>query len=69
MATAIRIAELRLAIFIAEHVAFSVADHLTESLSITFSVSRVAGGTPMHRTKCPALATNAVGPSLDDGLV
>ena len=62
-------ADIRLAVYVAEHSAIRSVDHLGELLSKNHSESQTLANLKLHRTKCTYLLTNVIAPSLHEELV
>ena len=62
-------AELKLAVFIAEHSAIKSVDHLGELLSQISNQASIFKNIRIHRTKCSKLLLNVIAPSLHKELV
>ncbi|CAH1101932.1 unnamed protein product [Psylliodes chrysocephalus] len=59
-----KVAELKIAAFIAEHCSTRTADHLSELLNSLDDNSELLKGVKLHRTKCAALILNVISPCL-----
>ena len=59
-----KVAEIKMAIFVAIHAAFWSADHLMSLIPAIFPDSKIASGIKMHRTKCTGLIKNLIKPCL-----
>lgn len=59
-----KIAELKLAAFIAEHSAIQTVDHLTNILPQLDTSSDTMSSFKLHRTKCTMLIKNVLGPAM-----
>lgn len=59
-----KIAELKLAAFIAEHSAIQTVDHLTNILPQLDTSSDTMSSFKLHRTKCAMLIKNELGPAM-----
>ena len=61
-------AEVRAALFIAEHCSILTCDHLTDFCKAAFPNSKIATGMKLRRTKCSALLKNVLKPHFLDDL-
>ncbi|KOB71310.1 Uncharacterized protein OBRU01_13944 [Operophtera brumata] len=59
-----KIAELKLAAFIAEHCSMAAVDHLGELLPSLDKTSELLCGIKLHHTKCTGLITNIISPCM-----
>lgn len=64
-----KIAELKIAAFIAEHCATRTADHLSSLINSLDETSELLSGVKIHRTKCTALILNVIAPCLLEDLI
>jgi len=64
-----KIAELKLAAFIAEHASIQTIDHLTQLLPQLDSNSDILSKLKLHKTKCTMIIKNVLGPCMLDSLL
>lgn len=64
-----KIAELKIAAFIAEHCSTRTADHLTDLVNKLDNNSELLKGVKIHRSKCTALILNVIAPCLLEELI
>ncbi|CAH1113871.1 unnamed protein product [Psylliodes chrysocephalus] len=64
-----KVAELKVAAFIAEHCSTRTAVHLSELLNSLDDNSELLKGVKFHRTKCTALILNVISPCLLEDLI
>ena len=62
-------AEIRTAVFVADHTSLLAIDHLMLLLPKNFPDSTIAASLKLHRTKCTALLVNLISPCLFAKLV
>lgn len=64
-----KVAELKMAAFIAEHGSISTVDHLGNLLPSLDRSSALLSGIKLHRTKCSGLISNVISPCMLEDLV
>lgn len=67
--TDVKIAELKLAAFTAQHCSLSTIDHVGELITSVFSDSKLAASISIHRKKCTRLIIEVISPGLTHELV